>query len=354
MKKKILVLILITIIVGTIGYYLFEEDNDGTKRIESVPKDGFQINLLNNNVPDINSNIFGCIIRQGDWYYYINGKDNENLYKIKTDGTMRKRMNNSRSSIIGIYDDWICYIDYSDKGTLYKIKTDGTGENKLVNERVLNATVSGEWIYYITYQGDYSYTYNLSKIRIDGTGQMLISSDCTEETFVIDGDWIFYPSDGIYKVKTDRSEIHKLNDVPSQNLSIEGDWIYFINRIGGRNNICRIKTDGSGMSRIVNDDSPHLTVKDGWIYFSDSGNKDSNDENKITRIWKARADGTGKTLIHNGGLGNLVVDGDWVYTAFFGPPPRRGGGAAIYRINADGSMPDELIPVNFYINSGDK
>jgi hypothetical protein len=58
---------------------------------------------------------------------------------------------------------------------------------------------------------------------------------------------------------------------------------------------------------------------------------------------RVRIDGSEKTEIFDGGLGDIVVDGDWIY-ADASPPERVE--AAIYRIKADGSS-KEFIPVNY-------
>ena len=59
--------------------------------------------------------------------YYISGNE---LYKIKTDGTGRTKIDNFNSNRreINIVGDWIFYNNYSQ---LFKIKTDGTGNTEL-------------------------------------------------------------------------------------------------------------------------------------------------------------------------------------------------------------------------------
>jgi|GEM_PF-3657552 len=337
-KKKFKNIIIIIIVTAAICCYLFTKNEEGIRRIEFIPKDGFQNNLLNNNVPEINSNIFGYIVRQGDWYYYLNVYDDEKLYRIRTDGKMRKRLNNSQSSIVGISDDWICYINYSDNRTLYKIKTDGTGETKLVDERIIKATVSGEWVYYIGYQEDFSC---LIRIRIDGTDKVVISSDCNG--LVSNGDWVYFSNKGIYKIRNDGSEIYKLNDdFESRPLIIDGEWIYFTTFIRGTNWLLhRIKTDGSHLSEVIEMGSPHYAVKDGWVYYDEPNTEDGVE---VPGLWRQRIEGSEKILVYKGGVDNIIVDGDWVYA--YTSPPEIGFLADIVRIKKDGSAPEEYIRIN--------
>lgn len=298
--------------------------------------DCFQKNIVQNNIGNIEGNIFGCILKHEDWYYYSNIQDNSKLYKIKTDGTMRKKLNNSRTLIIGVSNDWVLYINYSDLGTLYKIKTDGEEKTKLVDERILKATVIGDWIYYIIYGVKCNY---ICKIKIDGTGQMMLSNDCIGNDMVIDEDWIYYSrirNYSLYKIKTDGTEKQSLNNIPSHKLNIEGDWVYFINKNVSHNYLCRIRTDGSYMERIIDEESLSLTVKDGWVYYHVTGlNR--------TKLYRARIDGSERTKIFDGGIGDIIVDGDWIYANFSRPGNIR---TEIYRIKADGSTED-FIPVNY-------
>jgi hypothetical protein len=66
---------------------------------------------------------------QGDWIYYNNASDDGKLYKIKTDGSGRQKLNDDVSSYINVIGDWIYYTD--DIGNICKIKTDGS-ERQLV------------------------------------------------------------------------------------------------------------------------------------------------------------------------------------------------------------------------------
>lgn len=66
-----------------------------------------------------------------DWIYYINENERNSLFKIRTDGTGRTRLNNSDSTIIEIYGDWMYYHNNSDQSKVYRVRIDGT-ENNIV------------------------------------------------------------------------------------------------------------------------------------------------------------------------------------------------------------------------------
>ncbi len=64
----------------------------------------------------------------GDWIYYGNESDGRNLYKIKTDGSNRTKLNDHPSTYINIVDGWIYYVS---NATVYKMKLDG-GNDQIV------------------------------------------------------------------------------------------------------------------------------------------------------------------------------------------------------------------------------
>lgn len=59
----------------------------------------------------------------GEWVYYTNEKDGK-IYKVKKDGTGKTVLSNERSYIYGAFGDWL--LCKTDKQNLYLIKTDGT------------------------------------------------------------------------------------------------------------------------------------------------------------------------------------------------------------------------------------
>lgn len=70
-----------------------------------------------------------CINVCGDWIYYKSANEkyyDSGLYKIKTNGTCKKNICNGLSEGINISSNWIFYINNSDKNELYKVRTDGT------------------------------------------------------------------------------------------------------------------------------------------------------------------------------------------------------------------------------------
>ena len=69
----------------------------------------------------------GLAAMQGDWIYYYDYYDGFKIYKIRTDGSVRTKVNDDDSGDINVVGDWIYYRNYDDSGRTYKICTDGSG-----------------------------------------------------------------------------------------------------------------------------------------------------------------------------------------------------------------------------------
>jgi PBP1b-binding outer membrane lipoprotein LpoB len=113
--------------------------------------DNFQNSLKQNKFNNLESGLFDTVIKDGEWVYYVNNDLNDRIYKIKPDGTMKKKITSCDSGLVGIKDEWVYYVDHSSKDTLCRIKKDGTGKMTIVKDSATNASISGENIYYINY-----------------------------------------------------------------------------------------------------------------------------------------------------------------------------------------------------------
>ena len=68
----------------------------------------------------------GLVAQQGDWIHYVNGLEDNKIYKIRIDGTQKQKVCDDHAGYLNVIDDWIYYVKGFDK--LYKIRTDGTGD----------------------------------------------------------------------------------------------------------------------------------------------------------------------------------------------------------------------------------
>lgn len=279
-------------------------------------------------------NTFGNIVnaglaaQQGDWIYYRNDGDNGTLYKIRTDGSEKTKINYDYSYYINVLYDWIYYRNFSDGGSIYKISTTGTDRKKLNDDNSWYINVIGDWIYY---QND-SDIGNIYKIRTDGTDKTKLNDEVSWHINV-SGDWVYYQNgstiDGdsdrlkLYKIRTDGTDRTKLNDEASGFINVVGDWIYYNNGNDDGNKLCKIRTDGTERTKLNDDNSWSINVVGEWVYYRNL--KDN------SKLYKIRTDGTERTKLNDDISANINVAGDWVYYQ------DKGDEGKLYRIRTDGT-----------------
>lgn len=94
----------------------------------------------------------------------------------------------------------------------------------------------------------------------------------------VQGDWIYYNNDGLYKMKKDGSSTQRLSSDWADNLNVVGDWIYYVR--------------GKPFKEIYQLEMPAYNINQTY--------------EDVTELIKMRTDGTSKTVIKSGSL----VEGD--------------------------------------------
>lgn len=124
------------------------------------------------------------------------------------------------------------------------------------------------------------------------------------------GDWVYYGNtSGLYKTRTDGTEVIKLIGEASSNINVVDDWVYYVNVDGRKRTLSKIRTDGTELTRFdITNVGPEVSVVDDWIYYN------AYDENNFVNLfYKVRTDGTRVTRLSRGSCESInVVDG-WIY-----------------------------------------
>lgn len=68
----------------------------------------------------------GLMAYQEGYIYFSNTSDKNKLYRMKEDGSDKKKLSDDSCSFINVIEEWVYYRNASDGGKIYKIKTDGT------------------------------------------------------------------------------------------------------------------------------------------------------------------------------------------------------------------------------------
>jgi hypothetical protein len=258
----------------------------------------------------------------------------DGLQRIKTDGTnLTMILSGFTRNVFRVIDDWIYYVrrttgeaymfhpSVSSVGTsVFRIKTDGTGKTEVAKDEDWNCMVAdGEWLYYQLYNTKNG-TYNLYKIKFDGTGKQLLTTDTVSNRSFgrftnasysnmhirVSEGFVYYsysatsggnPISYLCRIKTDGTGKTKLKDFTTTTNNadlfiyvIHNDWIY-LNTPDG---LQRIKTDGTGLTTIVSRlERGVFRVIDDWIYYSRTTRKNNSVEAQQVDYYKMKTDGTG-------------------------------------------------------------
>ncbi|EJO5346818.1 leucine-rich repeat domain-containing protein [Clostridium botulinum] len=160
--------------------YYFDKSKGGISRIK-IDKTGYS-----SVVSEGRWRADSQFIVSGNFIYYTNYEDNSCIYKIKTDGTGKVKLNNIPCSQMNIIGSYIYYVS---KGNLYKISIDGSNNSLIYSGNITNINVYNNYIYYV----DNNDNNGLYKISLDGKDKVKLSKKTFKYINILDGD-IYYIS----------------------------------------------------------------------------------------------------------------------------------------------------------------
>lgn len=152
-----------------------------------------------------------------------------------------------------------------------------------------------------------------SVINVFGSDPVNINS---HRSFVaVQGEWIFYNNDGLYKIKKDGSSLQKLSSDWADNLNVVGDWIYY--------------TRNKPFKEIYQIEMPAYDINGTY--------------EDVMELMKIKIDGSSKTVIKSSSLTEgdpnnvqkLYVVGDIIYYA--------DDSGRLYRMDMNGKNQKKLL-----------
>ncbi len=210
-------------------------------------------------------------IKDGYFYY----SDSWKLTKAKLDGSDKQVLANSAFHV-NVSGDYIYYTNNSYQGgQIFKMKTDGSGKKQLNNDLASQIVVSGGSIYYTSY---YS---KLFKMDLDGSSKQKLLTGGQISDLDIEGDWMYFNyKQHLYKMKTDGMALTRLSNDNPKFINVSGDWIYYSN-LSQNQNLVRIKKDGTHREEINQIKSWYINLVDNHLFFYDLSKVVTLDLNKL-------------------------------------------------------------------------
>ncbi|HEY9062021.1 MAG TPA: leucine-rich repeat protein [Pseudobacteroides sp.] len=236
------------------------------------------------------------LIITNDKYYYISPESG--ITSINFDGSSEMKIVQDKVYEIVLMGDYIYYINNSDKNTLYRVKTDGTSKTKLGNTKVVEIDKgSDNSIYFIA-------DYKINKVGPEGENQSQLNHDDVVSWVLVEGNEIFYKVFNFdYGARLKKADLNGGNSIEIVRdeptgyiLSSNGrnvdfwythyehvlnGWIYYVNKSDSKS-IYRVKLDGSERSKVCSDsvdDGNDIEILGNYIYY-----RNSNDGNKYYRV----------------------------------------------------------------------
>lgn len=257
------------------------EDQDSAAAEQSTPEK--QTSTEQTSVPSKLGLLYNGFCVQEDWIYYTDDKNM--LCKVNTNGGEKTKICDDLIRWFQIYEDRIYYIILSDVSYIYSINMDGS-DKAIVSDKILGGDsakklfIADGWIYFID-------TYELFKIKTDGTELTSITSPCQDIS--VSGEWIYYfvpdllfdKECYLYRIRLDGTDKTCFTEESVSCADFDGTWIYY--GAADHSGIYKIKYDGSEKKQLSSDISDlQLKVVDDWLYYTVSQEG----------IYKVRTDGS--------------------------------------------------------------
>lgn len=125
--------------------------------------------------------------------------------------------------------------------------------------------------------------------------------------------WVYYnDSGGLFRRKTDDSMVTLISEHPAFNISVVGDWVYFLSSdaYSDKTWLYKVKTDGTNEEKIKDANVfaflwTSCLVIDDKIYYVNN-----NDQN---RLYSMKTDGSEITRLTNTLAYPFISDGKWIF-----------------------------------------
>lgn len=270
------------------------------------------INAEGNSLANINN--FGLASVQGGFIYYSNYSDNQNLYKMKADGSSNTKLNSDGGvSHINVLGDWIYYS--GNDGKLYRMKVDGSQKSIFINEEVYFSYVTADFIYFYS-------NGSLNRMKLDGSARTSIIASADQWNYYISGGFVYYIDNGkLLKVKTDGTQNTTIINGDVDQLAVSGNNIYFVNY---EQKLYKTGLDGKVKVQITDDKVRNINLSGNWIYYINASDE--------SNVYKVALDGTFRTRVGNLSVYDSInIVGDNIFCANVIL------NSTIYRMASDGS-----------------
>jgi len=196
------------------------------------------------------------------------------------------------------YSSYLHYTDPNYRVPLSKCSEDGLTRQQLSDKHAGQINVDGDWVYFVSN--------GLYRVKTDGTGETIISSDVDHVYwYTISNNKIIYYCDT--EASSSGKNAFTIMDLDGSNkliipadgqiisTNIDGDFIYYINYSSatGKQEMYRMKFDGSEKTMLLDQSfNPYaMQVYNGFIYYS------VHEDGSYLSLYRMKLDGSEKSYL---------------------------------------------------------
>ncbi|MCL1881367.1 MAG: DUF5050 domain-containing protein [Oscillospiraceae bacterium] len=190
-------------------------------------------------------------------FFSLGGSGNGNLFRMNTDGTELRQLNQVESLYPNVIDDWIYFSNADSDWRIYRMRHDGTQMSRVSSNDSEFLNVAGDWIFYAYDSYDETMEMHIFRVHRNRADEKIRVNGDTSTELNVAGNWIFYINNDslgrIYRIDINGDNRARLNNHSSASLSVVGDWIFYAAEIGGDDvplAMYKMRLDGTESTRI--------------------------------------------------------------------------------------------------------
>lgn len=242
----------------------------------------YSMDMSGNNLKKLSDDTAMYINADSNYVYYVRNNDSHNLTEFSfftyARNSLCRIQRNGKNAVVldddpciyaSLVGNYIYYLHYDDKTatTLYKIKIDGTERKKLTDKYQFTCNTQGQYFYYNS-------TYDGKLYRFDtatDTPSLFYDCNCYKPIVIDDSNAYYMDVDNdnaIVHVNISSPNPTTLTEGNIEHYNVYGSYIFY-QRGGDTPALCMIKNDGSDYKEIASGEYCNICVTSKYIYFTE-------------------------------------------------------------------------------------
>ena len=216
----------------------------------------------------------------GDYIYFVDKARDYSIFKMKTDGSDYVCVKEIMATNLTIIGDKMYFINWNDNCRVYSIDMEGKNLTAITEKATELLYAYGQYLFI----SDRDSMTGFYRIELDGENETFLSEDSVYFISGYDNNIYFRSGNdalNIYRMTTDGTVYEPLNASRSGYVNVsDGGEIFFVD-FANNGSIVRMNEDGSGQTILCSDGAENLSIDGDWVYYFSEYY-----ENKLFRIKK--------------------------------------------------------------------